>query len=230
MSGTRHAQFLLQSRSQFVTGQNFDFVLNARVVGQHYVVARTIAKEADNGRMRPVENAYDAPFGALRSGKSAYALDAHEHMIAVHRIFNRIARNKNVAINLRQRRIGHNKAIAIVMQHEPAVYFVPSGEGLSRPSAHILRGAHTGPVRSWLPTLPVGFSAGQTVAPPGQFLNGPSFFELREHFVQGANVGFLQVQTEGDIAVGYRFSANLQKTKDVIWAELRRSRHFGESG
>src|SRR5580693_734849 len=58
-----------------------------------------------------------------------------------------------------------------------------------------------------------------------KFADGSPFFELREHFQQGAVVGFLVVEAATDIIGAGWICTNLQKTKDVIRAQVRGARH-----
>jgi hypothetical protein len=73
--------------------------------------------------MRAAQDANDAAFRTLRSGDSAQPLNFHENMIAVHGILDGVARDENVAVELRHRRIRDNKAIAVVMKNQASFYF-----------------------------------------------------------------------------------------------------------
>ena len=62
------------------------------------------------------------PFGAPRTAaisKAFAMLDAGEHMVAMHRVPNRIAPDKQVAFQIFSRRIRHNKTVPVAMRHEP---------------------------------------------------------------------------------------------------------------
>ena len=64
-----------------------------------------------------------------------------------------------------------------------------------------------------------------------KFTDGSSFFELRKHFQQGAIVGFLEMEAATDILRGGGVCPNLQKTKDVIGAQVRGASHkWGPEG
>jgi hypothetical protein len=86
--------------------------------------------------MRPPKHAHDTPFRALPTPSASSAkipapeitdaLQLRNHVIAVHRIFHRVARNEHITIQLRHRHIRHHKSISVVMQHQPASHFVPS--------------------------------------------------------------------------------------------------------
>src|SRR6202012_5314053 len=65
----------------------------------------------------------------------------------------------------------------------------------------------------------------------GKFADGAPFFELYEHFQQGAVVGFLEMEAPADIVNGHRICSNLQKTKDVIGTQARWASHrLGPAG
>jgi len=54
------------------------------------------------------------------------------------------------------------------------------------------------------------------VPAPRKFAEGTPFFELHEHFLEGAAVGFVEMEASADIINGSGIRPNLQKTKDVI--------------
>src|ERR1700722_10741017 len=58
-----------------------------------------------------------------------------------------------------------------------------------------------------------------------KFADRSPFFQLREHFQQGAVVRFLHMEAATDILGGGWICPNLQKTKYVIGAQVRRARH-----
>src|SRR3984957_20932354 len=58
-----------------------------------------------------------------------------------------------------------------------------------------------------------------------KFADRSPFFQLREHFQQGSVVGFLEMEAATDILGGGWICPNLQKTKYVIGAQVRRARH-----
>src|SRR5262245_45835640 len=63
------------------------------------------------------------------------------------------------------------------------------------------------------------------VAAPWKFTDGASFFQLAEHFLERVTVGPLEMEAAADIVEGGRVCSNLQKTKDVIGAEVRGASH-----
>ena len=63
------------------------------------------------------------------------------------------------------------------------------------------------------------------VTAAGKFADGTLFFELAEHFEQRIAVRPFEVETATDIVGGGWIGPNLQKTKDVIGAEVRGASH-----
>jgi hypothetical protein len=68
--------------------------------------------------------------------------------------------------------------------------------------------------------VPFGLAGGETVSSAGQLLDGAALFELGEHFKEGAIVGLFQVEALGDFGGGRGGGPNLQKTQDVIGAQV----------
>jgi hypothetical protein len=178
-------------------------VLHANVVGENDVDARAIAEKTDDARMGAVENANDAAFGALSSGKAADTLEFRKDVIAVHGVFDSIARNKNVAVEVSNRSVRDDEAVAIVVKDQPAFDFVAGSEGCGiAGDGWSFVGVLTG-------RLAVGSAAGEPVTPTGKFLDGPAFFEFSEHFEERAAVGLAEVEGAGDFVGGSGIASNL---------------------
>lgn len=80
--------------------------------------------------MRAVKNPNDAAFGALSPRYAAgAALDFCEDVVAMHGVFDGVAGNEDVTIELRHRSFGHDKPIAIVMKNQASFYFIVMREG-----------------------------------------------------------------------------------------------------
>ncbi len=92
-------------------------MLHAWVVRHHHGAAGYITELADHGGVRTPNDAHNAPLGAPCTGLRAQPGDFHDHMIAVHGIFDLVAWDKNVAIDVRQRQVGHHEPISIRMVH-----------------------------------------------------------------------------------------------------------------
>ena len=67
-----------------------------------------------------------------------------------------------------------------------------------------------------------------------KLLDKPAFLEFGEHIEEGAAVILLEVQGAGELLEGHRFRSKLQKTQNVIRAELGFGGHqqvpFSERG
>src|SRR6266446_6272789 len=79
--------------------------------------------------MRAAEDSNDAALGALRSGDAARALDSCQYMVAVHGVFDGVARNENVAIEMRHGDLRNNKPVAILVENEAPFHFVAIRKG-----------------------------------------------------------------------------------------------------
>jgi hypothetical protein len=121
-----NVEFFAERGSQLVAGRDFDFVVDARVVGQNDVVAAAVAEEADDGRMSAAEDADDAAFGAARSSEAADFLDFGEDVVAVHGVFDVGAGDEEVAVELGDRSVGDDEAVAVMVEDEAPFYFVAS--------------------------------------------------------------------------------------------------------
>lgn len=99
-----------------MAARNFYFVVNSSVIGQDHVSVRTVAKQSDDRGMSTPQNPHDAPLSTLPADNSAQALDLRQHVVTVHGVINRVARDENVAVELGYRRFGYNESVAIVME------------------------------------------------------------------------------------------------------------------
>jgi len=102
-----------------VAAGDFDFVLDANVVGQHDVCIRAVTKQANDGGMGAVQDSNDAALGALRASDASEPLNLHQDVVAVHGVLDGVPRDEHIPIELRDGDIGNNKAIAIVVKHQP---------------------------------------------------------------------------------------------------------------
>ena len=99
-------------------------MLHARVIRQYRIPAPAITKQSHDRRMGAPHHAYDAAFRALRLPGAGHPLHFHQYRVAMHRIFDRIARNEDVTIEPLHRRIRHHKSVPVVMQNQPALDLV----------------------------------------------------------------------------------------------------------
>ncbi len=75
-------------------------MLNARIVREHDTTASGVAELADDGRMSAADDANNAALGTTSSGHAAEASDFGNDGVAMHGVFDLIARNENVAVNV----------------------------------------------------------------------------------------------------------------------------------
>ncbi len=74
--------------------------------------------------MGATDDADDAAFGTSSTGQTAESGNSCDNGIAVHGVFDVIARNENVAIDIGKRDIGDDEAVTILMKNESAFDFV----------------------------------------------------------------------------------------------------------
>jgi len=136
-------------------------------------------------------------------------------VIAVHGVFDGVARNEYVAIHVGKSNIGNDEAVAILMENQAALDLVTGGSFL----LHDLLGR--------------GFGGGGRVAPRaakkeaavGKFLDEAARLEFGEHLEKGAAAAFFHMESAGKVLDGDRVISKLKKTKDIVSTELRGARH-----
>src|SRR6266568_365072 len=79
--------------------------------------------------MSAAEDSNDATLGALRSGDTARALDSCEDVVAVHGIFDGVARNEDVAVEMRHRDVGNDETITILVENQAPFHFIAIRQG-----------------------------------------------------------------------------------------------------
>ena len=94
-----------------------DFLRDARVVGQHVISVRAVAKKADDRRVLALDDLHDAAFGAA---VGTAPLDAREHAVAVHGVAQIVAADEEIAFDARDRLIRDDEAVAIAMRDDAA--------------------------------------------------------------------------------------------------------------
>jgi hypothetical protein len=120
----RNVEFFAERGGELIAGRDFDFVVDAGVVGKNDVVAAAVTEEADDGGVNTGENAHNAAFSAAGAGEGANFLDLGEDMVAVHGVFDIGARDEEVAVELGEGSVRDDEAVAVVMEDETASYFV----------------------------------------------------------------------------------------------------------
>jgi len=91
--------------------------------------------------MRAAQDLNDAAFSALRAGNATQTLNFCQNVVAVHGVLDGVARNENIAVELRHRRIRDDEAIAVVVKNEASFYFIAIRErrGLGMPRRLLAR-------------------------------------------------------------------------------------------
>ena len=121
-------QLFAESGRKFLAGGKVDFVLDAGIVGDDDATARGVTEKADDGRMRARDDAEDAAFGTAGPGRAAKAGNFGDDVIAVHRVFDEVAGNEEIAVEIGDGDIGNDETVAILMEDEAAFDFV-AGKG-----------------------------------------------------------------------------------------------------
>src|SRR5258708_7462865 len=132
-------------------------MMDARVIWQHDIPVRPIPKQSDHARVRAVEHAHDSPFDALALRGEARASNFDGHMIAVHRIFRGVPRDKNVTLEVRNRLVRNHKSVPVLMEHQAAANAFSTGTAARRLDFFAVSPRF---VLSWLFGLQLEFSRG----------------------------------------------------------------------
>ncbi len=74
--------------------------------------------------MRAANDADDAAFGAAGAGHAAEPSNFGDDSIAMHGVFDLIARNENVAVDVGKSNIRNNETVAILVMDEAALNFI----------------------------------------------------------------------------------------------------------
>ena len=74
--------------------------------------------------MSAADNANYAAFGTARAGHTGEARDASDDVIAVHGVFDVVARDEKIAVDVGDSDIGNDEAVAVLMEHEVAADLV----------------------------------------------------------------------------------------------------------
>jgi hypothetical protein len=146
---------------------------------------------------------------------AAKAVDLGDDVIAVHGIFDGVARNEDVAIHVGESDIGNNKAVAILMENEAALDFVAGGGFLL--GDLLGRGFGSGGG--------IALRAAEKEAAVGKFLDEAASLEFGEHLEEEATVTFFHMEGAGKILDGDRIISKLKKTKDIVGTQVGRARH-----
>jgi hypothetical protein len=105
---------------EFFSGREFDLVLNTVIVGKYDSAPRGVFKKTDDRRVGTTYDANDATLGAASAGNSREAIDSSDDMIAMHGVFNVIAGDEKVSVDIGDGYIGNYKAVAVLMKDQAA--------------------------------------------------------------------------------------------------------------
>src|SRR5271157_2222023 len=142
--------------------------------------------------MRAADDAHNASFSAAGAGVAAEAGNFSHDMIAVHGVFDGVARNENVAIHVGKSDIGNDKAVAILVENEAALDFI-TGRGFLLDDLLGRRFGSGGRIAS---------RAAEKEAPVGKFLDEAASLEFGEHLEEGAAVTFFHMEGAGKVFDG----------------------------
>jgi len=121
----------------------------------------------------------------------------------VHGIFNLVARNENVAVDVRQRHVGHNEPIPIRMVNQAAADFVTRRCFVLRNLFGCGCGRRTGRGRR------VALGASQQEPLVRQRFHQPAFLQLGQHSQQRAAVTFFHMQRPRQLLQRHRIIPKL---------------------
>ena len=170
---------------------------------------------ADDGGMRAADDAHNAAFGAAGAGVAAEAVDLGDDVIAVHGVFDGVARNENVAIHVGKSDVGNDEAVAILMQNKPALDFVAGGGFLLHDFLGRWFGSGGG----------IALRASEKEAPMGKFLDQTASLQFGKHLEKGAAATFFDVEAAGEVLNGDGVVSKLKKTKDIVGTQVGGARH-----
>src|SRR6185437_3064025 len=154
---------------------------NARVIGQHVIAVRFVAKEPHYRGVCALGDLHDASFGAaIRTP----VFDACEHVIAMHRIMDCIWRDEEIAVHVGDRMIRNHEAVAIAMRNKPTRDEIWSGNSRGRWCAlRNVCGASMFRSSLWQATLAIGGNlfCRQSIASCANFLNFAATFQVLQY-------------------------------------------------
>ena len=169
-------------------------MLHAGIVGKHDATARGVAELANDRRMRAANDADDAAFRAAGSGHAAESSNFSDDGVAMHGVFNLIARDEDVAIHVGKGDLRDDEAITVLMVDETAANFVARNGFMLR---KFLGSRSGGRRRS------VAFFTAQEVAGVRELFNEATFFQAREHLLKDVAFAFFDLEGARDFLDGH---------------------------
>jgi hypothetical protein len=186
-------ELLAESGRDFVAGRKLNFMLDARIVGDDDRTAGGVAEQANDGGVSASNDANYAALGTASAGKSAKTGDFGDDGVAMHGIFDAVARNEDITVDVGKSDVSNNKAVAILMENETTANFVAR-------SGFVLRDFLGGFLGSRALFWGRGDRLGrlpEEEAAVRKLLDEAAFFELFEHLEEGATVVLLEVEGAG---------------------------------
>ena len=171
-------------------------MLDAGIVRDDDAAARGVPEEADDGGMRARDDAEYATLCAAGSGDAAKAGNLGDDVVAVHGVFDEIAGDEEVAVEIGDGNVGNDEAVAVLMEDKASFDFVARngfvlgefiwgwrlGSG-ALPGGRLLRAG----------------SLAKKEAAVGKFFDEATLFELGEHLKEGAAAGAPDLEGAGEI-------------------------------
>lgn len=178
---------------KLVAGEEFDIVLDARVVGDDDRAAGDVAKLANHGGMRSTDDADNAALGAACARLSTEAGDFCDDVITMHGVFNLVAGDEDVAVDVGESDLGHNETVTIGMVDQASTDFVAGSSFVLSNLFRRRRGSRRG----------LALRASKKEALVSQLLDQPALLELGKHSENCATVTFPPLERTGEFFERY---------------------------
>ena len=191
-------QLFAKGDREFFAGGEIDFVLHSGIVGDHDAAAGGVTEEADDGGMRARDDAEDAAFGAACSGDAAETGNFGDDVVAVHGVFDEVARDEEIAVEIGNGDVGNDEAVAVLMEDEAAFDFVARKRFLL---GEFFGGCFGSGARLGGRLLRAG-SLVKKEAAVGKLFDEAALFELGEHLEEGAAAGSADLKGAGEVFQG----------------------------
>jgi len=121
----------------------------------------------------------------------------------MHGVFDLVARDEDIAINIGHGDFGNDEAVTVLMMNQAAANFVArSGFVLGKIIGRRGCGGRRG----------VSFLATKKKATVGKFLDEAAFFKAGEHLLEDVALVFFDLEGAGDFLDGYGVVSKLKKT------------------
>jgi hypothetical protein len=135
--------------------------------------------------MRAANDTDDAALGAARTGHAAEAGDFGDDGIAVHGVFNLIARDEDVAVNVGKSDFRDDEAVTVLMVDEAAAYFVAGDSFVLREFLGSGSGGRS---------CSISFFTTKEVTAVRKFLDQAAFLEASEHLLKDLTLALFDLE------------------------------------